>query len=97
MHISPINSYLRTAKKKTPHTLKTRAIQKSLSLKKKVKTIIWKAGRRMGQKQKKDKTEGATGLGRITTREQIEKWNQTRVIRSVRPPFGPSLERFWRR
>ena len=29
----------------------------------------------MGQKQKREKTEGATGLARIT-REQREKWNQ---------------------
>ena len=35
-------------------------------------TNFWKVGRRLGQKEK---TEGATGLGRIT-REQTERWNQ---------------------
>ena len=34
----------------------------------------------MGQRQKKERTEGATGLGRIT-REQIEKWNQMTALR----------------
>ena len=34
----------------------------------------------MDQKQKKEKTEGATGLGRVT-REEIEKWNQTTTLR----------------
>ena len=35
----------------------------------------------MVQKQKKEKTEGATGPGRIT-REQIEKCNQITALRS---------------
>ena len=51
----------------------------------------------MCPKQKKDKTEGATGLGRIT-RGQIERWNQTTAfsfqtggdIRRALPPFGPN-------
>ena len=58
----------------------------------------------MDQKKKKDKTEGATGLGRTTT-ELIETWNQMTalrfhtgeggdIIRSARPPFGPIWERF---
>ena len=34
---------------------------------------FWKTGRRLGQKQKKEKTEGATGLRKIT-REQIERY-----------------------
>ena len=33
---------------------------------------FWKVGRKLGQKQKELKTEGATGLGRIR-REQIER------------------------
>ena len=33
---------------------------------------IWK----VDQRQKKEKTQGATGPGGRTTREQIEKWNQ---------------------
>ena len=33
----------------------------------------------MGQKQKREKTEGATGLSRIT-REQTEKWNQMTAV-----------------
>ena len=36
---------------------------------------FWKIGWRLGQKQKNEKTEGATGLGKIT-REQIERWNE---------------------
>ena len=67
--------------------------KKPISRKKKFK---WKVGRRLGQKQKREKTEGATGLGRIT-REQIELWNQMTAlgfqtggdIRNIRPPFGP--------
>ena len=35
----------------------------------------------MRNKQKKEKTEGATGQGRIT-REQIQKWNQMTALRS---------------
>ena len=52
--------------------------------------------RRLGQKQKKEKTEGATVLGRIT-RGEIERWNQILAmifqtgeggsIRNARPPF----------
>ena len=34
----------------------------------------------MGRKQKKEKTEGGTGLSRIT-REHIEKWNQMTALR----------------
>ena len=34
----------------------------------------------MGQKQKREKTEGATGRGRAT-RDPIEKWNQMTVLR----------------
>ena len=34
----------------------------------------------MGQKQKREKTEGATPAGRIM-REQIEKWNQMITLR----------------
>ena len=34
----------------------------------------------MGQKQNKKKTEGVTGLGRITS-EQIKRWKQTRALR----------------
>ena len=34
----------------------------------------------MGQKQKKDKTGGETGPGRIT-REQIKKWNHITALR----------------
>ena len=33
-----------------------------------------------GPKAKKEKTEGATGLGR-KTREQIERWNQMTALR----------------
>ena len=51
----------------------------------------------MSQKQKNDKTKRATGLGRRTRQEIIEKWDQTdspeipdRVETSEipRPPFG---------
>ena len=35
-------------------------------------------GRRMGQKQKRENTEGATGLGR--TREQTEERNQITTL-----------------
>ena len=53
----------------------------------------------MGQTQKKEKTEGATGLGR-TPREQTEKWNHMTAlrfqtggdIRNSRPPFGTGNE-----
>ena len=52
----------------------------------------------MGQKQKKEKIEGAAGLDRIT-REYREKWNQITAprwktgvrgvdIRNAQPPFG---------
>ena len=34
----------------------------------------------MDQKQKKEKTEGSTGLGRMT-REQIERWDQMTALR----------------
>ena len=47
---------------------------------KKVKRNLWKVGMRMGHKHKKEKTEGATGLCRIT-REQTESWNQMTVLR----------------
>ena len=65
------------------------------------KLFFWKVGRRMGHKQTKEKTEGATGLGRIT-REQLEKWNQMTAVRlqtggrhlsHLTPrgaPFGPT-------
>ena len=57
----------------------------------------------MGQTQIKEKTEGATGLGRLTT-EQIERCYQMTALRfqtgeeipdrgrdtrTARPPFGP--------
>ena len=52
---------------------------------------FWNVDRRMGQKQKKEKTEGATatGLGRIT-REQIEKSEiaQLHQFKEYLPP-GP--------
>ena len=55
---------------------------------------FWKVDRRrVSQKQKKEKTEGATGLARIT-REQTEKWNQmttlTRIQSSGRGGGGGS-------
>ena len=40
----------------------------------------------MGQKQKMEKTEGATGLGRI--REKIEKCNQMTAMRSRKEGRG---------
>ena len=47
----------RRSTQKTPR--KTRATQKCLSLEKKVQRNFWKVGKRLGQKQKKEKTEGA--------------------------------------
>ena len=41
-----------------------------------------KVGRRMGRKQKKEKTEGATGPGRIT-REQIKQNTQEVKMNAV--------------
>ena len=52
LHISPTNSHLLTAEKKTKN-------KKPISRRKQ----IWKVGRRMNQKQKREKIEGATGLG----------------------------------
>ena len=55
--------------------------------------------RKMGEKQKKDKTERGTRLGR-RTREVTVKWNQMtalrfqtgeRDIRHPRPPFGAPM------
>ena len=44
--------------------------QKKPNSGKKMNNILWKIGRTMGPKQKKQETEGATGLGNIT-RKQI--------------------------
>ena len=49
-----------------------------------------KVDRRLGQKQKREKTEGATGLGRIT-RQQIESWNK--MTRQKKRPA--SLRAVW--
>ena len=46
----------------------------------KVLRHVWKVGRELDQKQKKETTEGATGLGRIT-RQQTERWNQMIALR----------------
>ena len=60
----------------------------------------------MGQKQKNEKIEGATGPGRtIRAREQIEKWNRMTALgfqRGKTPDApglqsGPALERLLRK
>ena len=48
----------------------------------------------MGQKQKKEKREGATGLGR-KTREQIEKWHQMTALKFHRGRHQKCLASFW--
>ena len=42
----------------------------------------------MGQKQKQEKTKGATGLGRVT-RQQIQIWNQMTALRFQRGGNAP--------
>ena len=92
--------WLATERHTHTHT-HTRKVCKAVLLHKKPISRILKSLKKflestLGQKQKKEKTEGATGLDRIT-RKQVESWNQMTAlrfragedIRTARPPFGP--------
>ena len=62
---------------KTPHSLlkklKTKGrTKKSIFWENILQDIFLKVGRRLGKKEKKEKTDGAAGLGRITADKTVE-------------------------
>ena len=55
------------------------AIQQQITREKTIKRPFWKLGRRMGQKQKNEKTR-FNRTRQTITREQIEKWNRMTAL-----------------